>query len=262
MPSPQPRRRWISLAVRATAVVVAVKLAAVLLVPEAALELPSNYAAWGLPPEASWGAAAAFLVRGGLLAPISEEAIFRGALLGGVWAGLLRLRVGRRAAFWGAAVSVSLLFVCLHETANPVFIWIRMVGALALAIVYREGGLSAAIAMHAIGNSFWSSLIVADRFFGPDGMIVVLAAAAGSAYVFSRGGAEPPPEFAVGATALGARPAFALAGTLTAGSLIFGGSPLYTVAALGLLSCGASRLACAEGAPVPTEVPRGLKAPS
>ncbi|OIO10413.1 MAG: hypothetical protein AUJ52_04155 [Elusimicrobia bacterium CG1_02_63_36] len=236
---------WFTLAVRATAVIVSIKLAAVLLLPEAALELPSNYEAWGLPAGASWETAAAFLLRGGLLAPVSEEAIFRGALLGSLWTGLMRLRLGERAAFWCSAIPVSLLFVCLHETANPSFIWIRMVGALALAVAYREEGLPAAIAMHAIGNSFWSSLIIADRFFGPDGMIVVLAAAAGLAYTISRGHAHLGIASAGTCTPLRAKSALGLSLLLTGGSLLVGGSPLYTLAALGLLSCAVARF-CAS----------------
>ncbi len=251
--------RWLTAAISATAVVVAVKAVVIVLSPTAALEAPTNYEAWGLGHGADFADAFRFLIRGGLLAPIAEEAIFRGAFLGSGWALLRRIRIPNAAAFWCAAIPVSLLFVCLHETANPTFIWIRMSGALALAWVYRIGGLRAAVAMHAIGNSFWASLIIADTFFGYDGMLAVIALAAmigctslrRSQSDFSTG-REPAPE-------LEARPALSMALILLAGSLSVGGSPLYTLAAVGLLGWSAVRLISRMECPFSLPYPIGAR---
>ncbi|PCI40108.1 MAG: hypothetical protein COB53_01895 [Elusimicrobia bacterium] len=246
--------RWLGVATRATAIVVAAKIIVIVLSPTASLEGASNYDAWGLAPEANAYAAFCFLIRGGLLAPIAEEAIFRGAFLGSAWALLRRIGIKDHTAFWTAALPVSLLFVCLHETVNPTFIWIRMSGALALACMYRLGGLRAAVAMHALGNFFWASLIVADQFFGYDGMLAVLAIGAMLGYTALRESQADTPDLAP-SPELTVRSALSMALMLVTGALTLGVSPLYGIAALGLLCWSMVRLLSQIEIPATPPVP-------
>jgi membrane protease YdiL (CAAX protease family) len=231
----------LTFAFKATAAIIGLKIAIVLLAPQAAIEAPSNYAAWGLSDAASWNDAIRFLVRGGLLAPIAEEAIFRGGMLGGLWGILVLWRVPNAWAFWIAALPVSALFVGLHETSNALFILIRMTGAIALAWVYRSAGLRGAVLMHALGNSFWAALIIADRFFGYDGMTMVLSLGAAAGYSISRLSNGPKPADGEASPRLRATDALGLALALSAGSILYGGSPLYSLAAIGLASFAAAR---------------------
>ncbi|TPW16862.1 MAG: hypothetical protein FD126_3786, partial [Elusimicrobia bacterium] len=56
----------------------------------------------------------------GVLAPVTEEVIFRGTIEGGMRAGLSRFVNSEAARFWIPAVISSLIFVSAHETADPV----------------------------------------------------------------------------------------------------------------------------------------------
>lgn len=227
----------------AAAAVVVVKLIIILLAPEAALAVPSNYSPWGLGEGADVGEALRFLIRGGILAPISEEVLFRGGVQGGLLILCGLWRPLRRIEFWGPALVSAFIFVCLHETSNGVFILIRMIGALALARVFYDAGLLAAIAMHGAGNLFWAVLIVSERFFGFDGVALSLA---GMVWIFGSACIIWAPWRRFSWTAAVPRqrklrrcPAAiaALCATMiVVGTFTAGGSPLYLLAFLGLVA--------------------------
>ncbi|MFA6028273.1 MAG: CPBP family intramembrane glutamic endopeptidase [Elusimicrobiota bacterium] len=115
--------------------------------------------------------------KGGLLAPLVEEVLYRAGVMEWVLKGLTRLGIPR-AAPWIAALSTSLFFVCLHETADPLMIGIRLVGALMLSYAYYKEGLMSSIVMHALHNGFPGVQAVLRVGVGPDAKTLFTVAAA------------------------------------------------------------------------------------
>ncbi|UPT76177.1 MAG: CPBP family intramembrane metalloprotease [Elusimicrobiota bacterium] len=105
------------------------------------------------------------------MAPLSEEAIFRGAFQGRLAKLTAKLRMGD---FVVPALITSTLFVALHETADPVLFAARMVFALALSYVYKKEGILAAMAAHGIFNGLLAVTVV----FAAAGMPILSLAAA------------------------------------------------------------------------------------
>lgn len=91
-----------------------------------------------------------------LLAPVSEELLFRGLML--------RALV-RRFAFWVAAALSALLFTAAHIDAYV--LWPRAVSifltGLVLAVLARSRGLPAAVTAHAVVNAVVAVALVASR---------------------------------------------------------------------------------------------------
>lgn len=101
--------------------------------------------------------ALALWVGAAVMAPISEEAIFRGGLqkkLSGLSA---KIRLG---TFVLPATITSLIFVALHETSDPVLFATRFVHAMILGWVYQKEGILSAMAAHGIFNGLLASSIV------------------------------------------------------------------------------------------------------
>ena len=100
----------------------------------------------------------------------------------------------------------------------------------------------AAVAMHGAGNLSWIAIIIAEHFFGYDGVAVSLACMSwiyGSAFILWAPGVRlgwtqplgtPRESRRCSASAAGF-----LAATILAGIFAAGGSPLYLLAFLGLL---------------------------
>ena len=101
-----------------------------------------------------------------ILAPISEEAIFRGGLMR--W---LESKTGRFAGeigrFWIPALVSSVVFTLLHETADPVLIVARVLGALVLARVYYKEGVLASMVTHGVFNGILGLALIAGAFHLP-----------------------------------------------------------------------------------------------
>lgn len=95
-------------------------------------------------------AVAGALVMGAVMAPVSEEVIFRAGLMGGI--GKLTRRVPRLGDFWLPALSSSLVFVLLHETAEPLLIATRLVHSLIMSRAYHKEGLASSIFAHGFFN--------------------------------------------------------------------------------------------------------------
>jgi membrane protease YdiL (CAAX protease family) len=90
------------------------------------------------------------LVGASVMAPLSEEAIFRGGLQGGLAWLSAKLRLG---SFVLPALISSLIFVALHETADPLMFATRMAQSMILGYVYHKEGVLAAMAAHGLYNA-------------------------------------------------------------------------------------------------------------
>lgn len=92
-----------------------------------------------------------------VMAPISEEAIFRGGLQAGLAKLSAKIRLG---SFILPAAVTSLIFVALHETSDPVLFGTRFVHAMVLSWVFQKEGILAAMAAHGIFNGLLAISIV------------------------------------------------------------------------------------------------------
>lgn len=101
--------------------------------------------------------ALAMWVGAAVMAPISEEAIFRGGLQKKIAQITSKLRIG---AFVVPAVVTSLIFVALHETSDPVLFSTRFVHAMILSYVYHKEGILASMAAHGFFNGLLAMSVV------------------------------------------------------------------------------------------------------
>ncbi len=92
-----------------------------------------------------------------IMAPVSEEAIFRGGIQGRLAKLTKKLRLGD---FVVPALITSTFFVALHETSDPVLFATRMVHALILSYVYKKEGILAAMAAHGFFNGLLALTVV------------------------------------------------------------------------------------------------------
>ncbi|MFH1724862.1 MAG: CPBP family glutamic-type intramembrane protease [Elusimicrobiota bacterium] len=114
-----------------------------------------------------------------VMAPITEEVLFRGGLMGGLsWLGS---KLGKSGVlrFWVPAILSSLVFVAVHETADPVLFSTRLIGALIMARVFHKEGLFASTAMHMAHNAFAMSGLMGLVLFGKAGAAAAVLGAAG-----------------------------------------------------------------------------------
>ncbi|MCX5787664.1 MAG: CPBP family intramembrane metalloprotease [Elusimicrobia bacterium] len=142
-----------------------------------------NYQAPGMEVQSVFGAIALMTVLS-ILAPISEEAIFRGGLMR--W---LRAKTGRFAgeigSFWIPALVSSVVFTLLHETADPVLIAARVLGALVLARVYYKEGVLASMVTHGVFNGILGLALIAGAFHLPMAGAIGLGASAVSTLIWA-----------------------------------------------------------------------------
>jgi len=92
-----------------------------------------------------------------VMAPISEEALFRGGLQGVLSRITAKIRLGD---FVLPAVVTSLIFVALHETSDPVLFATRFVHAMVLSYVFQKEGILASMAAHGFFNGLLAISIV------------------------------------------------------------------------------------------------------
>ncbi len=118
--------------------------------------------------------ALAMWVGAAVMAPISEEAIFRGGLQKKISQFTAKLHIG---AFVVPAVITSLIFVALHETSDPVLFATRFVHAMILSYVYHKEGILASMAAHGFFNGLLALSVVLSALGLPWlGLAVVPAA--------------------------------------------------------------------------------------
>lgn len=111
--------------------------------------------------------AGVLFVAASIMAPIAEEIIFRAGIQGGLSKVTKFLRLG---SFVIPAVLGSLIFVAVHETADPVLFGARLVGALLFAYVYQKEGMLASMAMHFFHNGLLTAPIFAAAIVGALGV--------------------------------------------------------------------------------------------
>lgn len=111
--------------------------------------------------------AGVLFVAASIMAPIAEEIIFRAGIQGGLSKVTKFLRLG---SFVIPAVLGSLIFVAVHETADPVLFGARLVGALLFAYVYQKEGMLASMAMHFFHNGLLTAPIFAAAIVGALGI--------------------------------------------------------------------------------------------
>lgn len=115
-----------------------------------------------------------FLLSAAVMAPVAEEIFFRAGLQGGLAKVTKFLRMG---SFWIPATLVSLLFVAVHETSDPVLFATRFIHAMILAYAFKKEGLLASIAAHGFFNGILTLPILLSAVVGalsPDVMIANL----------------------------------------------------------------------------------------
>jgi len=101
--------------------------------------------------------AAALWIGAAVMAPVSEEAIFRGGLQGRLARLSAKVRLG---SFVAPAIITSLIFVALHETSDPVLFATRFAHAMVLSYVFQKEGILAAMAAHGFFNGLLALSIV------------------------------------------------------------------------------------------------------
>lgn len=99
-----------------------------------------------------------------IMAPVSEEAIFRGGLQGRLRALSVKLHLGDYVL---PALITSVVFVALHETSDPVLFGTRMVHAMILSYVYQKEGILASMAAHGFFNGLLALSIVLTALHAP-----------------------------------------------------------------------------------------------
>ncbi|MBI5239656.1 MAG: CPBP family intramembrane metalloprotease [Elusimicrobia bacterium] len=118
-----------------------------------------------------------------VLAPVSEEMVFRSGLIGGIRK--LTKRVPLLGEFWIPALVSSVIFVALHELSDPLLFFTRLVHSLVLSWAYHKEGLPSSIAAHAFFNGLLTLPLVFALLPGPGPIIAgVLAAALGILYTW------------------------------------------------------------------------------
>lgn len=99
----------------------------------------------------------AMFVGAAVMAPVSEEAIFRGGIQSRLAKLAAKLHLG---SFVAPAIITSLIFVAVHETADPLLFATRFVHAMILSYVYHKEGILASMAAHGFFNGLLSLSVV------------------------------------------------------------------------------------------------------
>ncbi len=140
-------------------------------------------------PAASFGEvpglleAGVLVVAAAVMAPVAEEIIFRAGLQGGLAKVTKFMRLG---SFVVSATLVSLLFVAIHETSDPVLFATRFIHSLILAWAFKKEGLLASMAAHGFFNGLLTLPILAGALVGLlPASPLVMTAIASAAVVFA-----------------------------------------------------------------------------
>jgi membrane protease YdiL (CAAX protease family) len=149
-------KRTLSVGFLAAVIPLAITMVAVVVAQLFGYQLHPSYVG----PAAASGtilSALAMWVGASIMAPVSEEAIFRGGIQGRLAKLSAKLHLG---SFVAPAVITSLIFVALHETADPLLFTTRFVHAMILSYVYHKEGILASMAAHGFFNGLLSLSVV------------------------------------------------------------------------------------------------------
>ncbi len=136
-----------------------------------------------MPQQLTIGTVAATMGMAAVLAPVSEEIVFRSGLMGGIRK--LTRRIPLLGEFWIPALVSSAVFVALHELSDPLLFATRLVHSLILSWAWHKEGLPSSIAAHAFFNGILTLPMVFSLLPGPGPIIAgLLTAALGIVYTW------------------------------------------------------------------------------
>lgn len=175
-PSPsEPRRslkRTLSVGFIAAVVPIAFTMAAVAIASAFGYDLHPNYQGpIGENVVPTLLQAVGVWIGAAIMAPVSEEAIFRGGFQGTLAKISAKLRLGD---FVLPAIITSVVFAALHETADPLLFGTRLVHAFILSYVYKKEGILASMAAHGFFNGLLALSVVFAAAHAP--LLSILAA--------------------------------------------------------------------------------------
>lgn len=131
-------------------------------------------------PDPTAVGAAVLVVAGSVMAPIAEEIIFRAGLQGGLAKITSKIHLG---GFLLPALVTSLVFVAVHETADPVLFAIRFGFAAILSYVFKKEGMLSSMTAHGVFNGLQMLPILFATLNAP---WLVLLMIPGAVYAMSR----------------------------------------------------------------------------
>ncbi|PIR15711.1 MAG: hypothetical protein COV48_12860, partial [Elusimicrobia bacterium CG11_big_fil_rev_8_21_14_0_20_64_6] len=150
-------KRTLSVGFLAAVIPLAITMGAVVIAQMLGYQLHPNYQGPSAGDVPTILSALAMWVGAAVMAPVSEEAIFRGGLQGGLAKLSAKLHLG---SFILPAVITSLIFVALHETSDPLLFATRFVHAMILSHVYHKEGILASMAAHGFFNGLLAMSVV------------------------------------------------------------------------------------------------------
>jgi membrane protease YdiL (CAAX protease family) len=156
-------KRTLSVGFLAAVIPIAITMASIAVAQLLGYHLHPNYNGPAGTATTSLLQALAIWAGAAIMAPLSEEAIFRGGLQGRLAKLSAKLHLG---SFVVPALITSVLFVALHETSDPLLFATRMVHAMVLSYVYHKEGILASMAAH----GFFNGLLALSIVFSAIGM--------------------------------------------------------------------------------------------
>ncbi len=232
-------KRTLSVGFLAAVIPITITMVAVVVAQLLGYELHPNYRGPDAGATPTILAALALWIGAAVMAPLSEEAIFRGGLQGRLAKLSAKLHLG---SFVVPAAITSLIFAAIHETSDPVLFATRVVQAIILSYVYKKEGILASMAAH----GFFNGLLALTVVFAALGLPWLALAAVPAAIYFAVKSAKTiraqKPDIASGALTpkpLSAALAFLFAGLLMLGYLFIMPNIIWPIGALVLLAAGA-----------------------
>jgi membrane protease YdiL (CAAX protease family) len=241
--APQPARQSLSRSARVGLLAAVIPLAITFATMAAATALGYHFHAGyqnPFPEKMTLVTAATSLIGAAFLAPVAEEMIFRGGIMGGIRAMTKNIRgIGQ---FWIPAVVSSVLFVSVHELSDPVLFATRFVHSMILSYAFHKEGYTGSMFAHGIFNGLLvMPLVLGVLLPGALATVATLALTPLSLWLavkaFKKLKAEQPDKASGRLQAYAVSPvqALLLAAALMAGFFFIVGNAVWAVGAAGWL---------------------------
>lgn len=235
-------KRTLSVGFLAAVVPIAITMVTVVIAQLLGYTLHPNYQGPSAGEVPTILSALAMWVGAAIMAPVSEEAIFRGGLQKKISQITAKLHIGD---FVIPATITSFIFVALHETSDPVLFFTRFVHAMILSHVYHKEGILASMAAHGFFNGLLALSVVLSALGLPWLGLAVVPAALYFAVRAAKLIRSQEPDIASGALApkrLGAAVAFIMAAVLTLGYFFLMPNIFWAIGAVALIVKGIMEL--------------------
>jgi membrane protease YdiL (CAAX protease family) len=235
-------KRTLSVGFLGAVIPLALTMAAVTVAQLLGYHLHPNYQGPSGAETTSLVQALAIWVGAAVMAPVSEEAIFRGGIQGRLAKLSQKLHLGN---FVLPALITSVIFVALHETSDPVLFGTRLVHAMILSYVYHKDGILASMAAHGFFNGLLAVSIVAGALGMPWLGLATLPLSIWGVLKARKILKSQKPDIASGALApkpMTAQMAFAFAALLMAGYFFIMPNIFWPLGAIALAWAGARKL--------------------